>query len=329
MVVLSMELKVGFIGCSGIAKRHMANLSKLEGVKLAAFCDVVPKKAVEAALTYGGRAYSDYRGMLRREELDAVYVCTPPYAHGFEVEVAERGIHLFVEKPVAMDLRTALEVERAIEKAGVLSSVGYMLRYSDLTELMRSKLRGEGPPGMVLGYLIDNFKLPLDHWVLDRSKSGGQVVEHTTHIFDLARYVVGDVSRVYAEFDNILLRDIPGITMENEAITILRFKNGAVGVVCGIWSSPDTHTFMRLEVYCKDVVLEHGVHYLRVYSRDEVYERRSNVDFYMEEDRAFVEAVRKDRPELIKCPYEDGVKTLKVTLAANEAASTGRVVAVD
>ncbi len=280
MVVPSTELRVGFIGCGGIAKRHMANLSKLEGVRLAAFCDIVPRRAAEAALTYGGRAYSDYRKMLRREELDAVYVCTPPYAHGFEVEVAERGIHLFVEKLVAMDLRTALEVERAIEEAGILSSVGYMLRYSDLTELMRSRLREGGPPGMVLGYLVDSFKLPLDHWVLDRSKSGGQVVEHATHIFDLARYVVGEVARVYAEFDNILLRDIPGATTENEAVTVLRFKNGAVGAICGIWSSPDTHTFMRLEVYCKDAVLEHGVHYLRVHGCDEVYERRSNVDFY-------------------------------------------------
>lgn len=56
--------------------------------------------------------------MLDKEKLDIVYVCTPPFAHGFEVEVVEKGIHIFVEKPVAKDLQTALKIRKAIEKAG-------------------------------------------------------------------------------------------------------------------------------------------------------------------------------------------------------------------
>jgi len=327
--VLKMVLKIGFIGCGGIARHHMKNLSNLEGVKMIAFCDVVFSKAKEVASLYHGNAYSDYREMLKKEKLDAVYVCTPPYAHGFEIEVVEKGIHIFVEKPVAINLETALKIENAIRKSGVINSVGYMLRYSDLTELMKSRIEEEGPIGMVLGYYIDSFWLPLTHWVLNKSKSGGQVVEHTTHVFDLARYVIGDVSRVYAEFDNLLLKDIPNITMENEAITVLRFKNGAIGMIAGIWSSMKTHTFVKLEVYCKKAVLEHGIRYLRIYKHDEIHEKRTNVDCYFEEDKAFIKAIKEDDPNLIRCPYNEGVKTLRVTLAANEAAMTGKVIFLD
>ncbi len=202
-----------------------------------------------------------------------------------------------------------------------------MLRYLDITDLMKRLVQENAPVGMVLGYYIDRFWLPPNHWVLDKSKSGGQVVEHTTHIFDLARYVVGEVSRVHAEFDNILLKHIPNVTMENEAITILRFKNGAVGMICGIWSSVATHMFTKLEAYCKDLVVERSdMKYLKIYKHKEVREIISSVDPYFEEDVAFIKAVKEDKPELIKCPYEDGVKTLRVTLAANEATRERKVI---
>jgi len=60
-------------------------------------------------------------------------MCVPPFAHGFEPEIAERGIHLFVEKPVALTMDLAKKTERAIAKAGVINSVGYMWRYLDTT----------------------------------------------------------------------------------------------------------------------------------------------------------------------------------------------------
>ncbi|RLE88142.1 MAG: glycosyl transferase family 1, partial [Thermoprotei archaeon] len=159
-------VKIGFIGCGGIARLHMSNLAKIENVEIVAHTDVDIRKAEETARLYGGRAYSSYRDMLNREDLDAVYVCTPPFAHGFEVEVVEKGIHLFVEKPVAMKIDVAKEVLKAIQRYGVINSVGYMLRYLETTERMR-RMASESTIGMVLGFYIDNFWLPPNHWVLD------------------------------------------------------------------------------------------------------------------------------------------------------------------
>jgi len=145
-------VRVGFVGTGGIAQTHLDALSRIEGVQLVAFCDVEASRAESAAARFGGRAYTDYAPMLREEPLDALYVCVPPYAHG-EVELlaAERGIHLFVEKPVARTLECAREVESAIQKAGVLSAVGYHFRYYEATQRARERLQGL-PIGMVIGY---------------------------------------------------------------------------------------------------------------------------------------------------------------------------------
>jgi len=323
-----LSVKIGFVGCGGIAKLHVSKLKRVGGVELRAFVDVVRGRAEELASRCGGTAYTSLEEMLRREELDAVYVCTPPYAHGFEVEIVERGIHIFVEKPVALDLKTARDVERAIARSGVISSVGYMLRYLDVTDIMR-EFASKSTVGLVMGFHVDSMFLPPGHWVLDKSKSGGMLVEHNTHVIDLARYVVGDIERVYAELDNRLLGDVrPGATMENEAVVALRFKCGAVGFVTGIWTSKRTRNFLKLEVYTSDYVLEHGVRYLRIYGDEEFRERKSFVDGYLEEDRAFVKAVEKGDESLIKCPYTEGVETLKVTLAANVSAAERRPVSI-
>src|SRR5260370_2648609 len=129
---------LGFVGTGGIARHHLAQLSKLEGVRIGAVWDVVEARAREAAGKFGGAVYSDYSQMLEGEKLDGVYVCVPPAAHRSredgtpppEILAAERGVHLFVEKPVCLDLEEGIRIRDAIERAGVLSSVGYGARYS-------------------------------------------------------------------------------------------------------------------------------------------------------------------------------------------------------
>ena len=325
-----MVVKVGFVGCGGIAHTHMERLKKIPEARMIAFYDVVSEKAREAAESVGGKAYSSLQEMLDKEDLDAVYVCVPPFAHGFEPEIVERGINIFVEKPVALSMDTARKIESAIRKAGVLSSVGYMWRYFDTTALAKRVLEENGPVGMVEGLYIDPFWFPPGHWWIDKRKSGGQVVEQSTHVFDLARYLVGDVIRVYAELDTLLLTDVPGFKTEDVSLVTLKFKSGAIGVVLSTCASRKTFTGTCLKVIAKKVVVEHGGHSgtLKIYRDDEVREIRPTVDSYLEEDRTFIRAVTTGDGSEIRSPYSDAVKTLEVTIAANRAAEEGRIVAI-
>ena len=97
-----MNTSVGFIGSGGIARSHTKALAQLGDVDFVAFCDIVEERARSYCKEYGGRSYADFREMFDAEEMDAVYICLPPFAHGNEVELAaERGIHVFIQKPIA------------------------------------------------------------------------------------------------------------------------------------------------------------------------------------------------------------------------------------
>lgn len=308
---------------------HIPILAKMSNVRLVAFCDVEIGKARELAQTYKANAYADYREMLLREKLDAVFVAVPPYAHGFEVEVVEKGVHVFVEKPVALDLDTAKQVEKAIEKTGVINSVGYMWRYLDTTDKALEVLRESGPVVLVEGHYVDPFWLLPGHWWLDKSKGGGQVVEQATHVFDLARFLAGDVERVYAEFDYSLIgRYASGSDVEDCSITVLKFKGGAIGVVTATCISRNTYNFTDLRILAEKAVLEHGGHrgFLRVYRHNRIEEFKPSVNSYALEDEIFIKAVEKGDASKIRSTYGDAVKTLEVTLAANESSRTHKPV---
>src|SRR5689334_7245333 len=130
-----MPVRTGFIGAGGIAGAHMKALSQIDDVQLAAFCDVDAARAETAARSHNGTAYADHVQMLDAEKLDAVYVCVPPHAHaGQEQELAARGIPFFVEKPIANTLATAQEIEEAVQRANVITAVGYHWRYMTYTQ---------------------------------------------------------------------------------------------------------------------------------------------------------------------------------------------------
>ena len=95
-----MKTRIGFIGAGGIASRHIGNLLGFDDIRIVAASDPVRDRAEAAAARADAKAYTDYRAMLDHEELDAVYVCTPPFAHGApELACIARKLPFFVEKP--------------------------------------------------------------------------------------------------------------------------------------------------------------------------------------------------------------------------------------
>ena len=93
-----MGIKIGFIGCGGIANAHMNALSKLEGVEFVGLCDIDENRAKAAGEKFGGKVYTDYNKMLEAVEIDACYICLPPFAHeGQEEACIEKNIPFFVE----------------------------------------------------------------------------------------------------------------------------------------------------------------------------------------------------------------------------------------
>lgn len=321
-----MALRIGFLGTGGIARTHLNALRQLEEAELVAFCDIVEERAEGAAKQFDALAFTDHRKMLDEVKMDALFVCLPPFAHtDAEITAAEKGIHIFVEKPVALTMEKAEEISAAITKAGVVSSVGYHWRYAELTRMAMELLEGKEIAALH-GYWLGG--MPKVEWWRVKEKSGGQMVEQTTHIFDLARYFAGDAESVYAlGFKGILEKRVENHNVEDASIALVRFKNGLIGQI----SSADVVTqggLNGLHIFCAGLTLQISPAVLTIREAGKVTEMRQKHNCYYDEDSIFLEAIKTGDASKILSPYSDAVKTFSLTLGANTSLETGEVVAL-
>jgi myo-inositol 2-dehydrogenase / D-chiro-inositol 1-dehydrogenase len=318
------QVRVGFIGCGGIARGHLRALHENPYSQVVAVCDVNPEAARRAAEQYGAEPYTDVRALLTRNDLNAAYLCLPPFAHGeVDLAVIERGLPFLVQKPVALDLATAREIAAAARRQALTTCVGYQLRYCGSADAAREELSGR-TIGLATGTYWCGSGRSTGHWLVQRAKSGGQLVEQATHTIDMLRYLVGEVRSVYALQDRRILTqtDCPDVNA-----LALRFENGAVGTFSATWAldGSDWAQANMCEITYDDSRLHWTAGGISLTRGGETHEEQRPDGSI---DAAFVDAVRLNDPSLIRSSYDDAVRTLAVTLAADESARTGQPVGV-
>jgi len=322
-----MAVRIGFIGTGGIAQLHMRNLQHIGGAQVVGMFDVAPERARSAATMFPGcQVYDSHQALLQQARPDAVYVCVPPFAHDRqELDAAAAGVHLFVEKPIAVTVEKALEIEEAIRRAGVMAAVGYNWRWLDITDRTRSLIEGRAI-AMALGYWLGG--MPGVPWWRRKDQSGGQVVEQTTHIFDLARYLLGEVRSVYAVGYRGLMTDVPDYDTEDASSVTLRFASGTVATIASTDVLPAGAGKIGIDLITRDLRLALDNRTLTVYRQAERTVYDSQVDPYLLEDQAFVAAVASGDASALRSTYSDAVKTHLVTMAANRSLETGCIESV-
>ncbi len=318
------QLRVGVIGCGGIAQGHLRAIHAHPHARVAAVCDLNPEAVARAAEKFEAEPYVDYQALLARDDLDAAYLCLPPFAHGeVDLAVIERGLPFLVQKPVALDMGTARAIGTAARAKGLTTCVGYQLRYSGATDAARERLAGR-TVGLANGYYWCGSGRSTGHWLVQRAKSGGQVVEQATHTLDMLRYLVGEVRSVYALQARRILTDTDCPDVNALA---LQFESGAVGTFTATWAldGADWSQANLCEITYDDSRLRWSAGGLTVVHGSAVQsENRSDASI----DVAFLNAVRLNDRSLIRSDYDDATRTLAVTLAADESAHTGKPVEV-
>lgn len=226
----------------GIGSIHLDNLADIDAADVTAICDVSEEAATAAAEGFGADAYTDHEEMLSNEDLDALFVAIPPFAHTTQGTAgAEAGLDLFVEKPIALSGETAERVDAAISEAQVRSQVGHMYRYSPVVEKAVDSI-GDRDVALIDGHWVGG--VPPSGWWGVKEKSGGQVVEQAAHVFDLARYFGGDVESVCAPGGKSVVGD--DIDFEDAVSASMKHESGAVSHVSTSCASPDEHVALRL-----------------------------------------------------------------------------------
>ena len=320
-----MPLKVGFIGVGGIAQAHMPNVAERKDTLIAAVCDLDPERVKEAADKWGARPYGDYAEMLDEADLDAAYVCLPPAAHKtIELDLARRGTSFCVEKPVHLDLSIGAQVARAVREKDLVTCVGYQVRYAPQVQAAADFL-ADRQITMVEGWFFGG--MPPVHWWRQKAISGGQAVEQTTHIFDLARRLAGDVAQVFAYGATGAMTDVEDFDIEDASIALLKFECGAIGHICsGCVLNDGGAPRNGLKFDGRDYTVELTYGNLKIHTADgcEEQDHTGALGPAMGNlDNAFLAAVEGGDRSAIQSDYEDGLKSVAVSLAVNESMATG------
>ncbi len=324
--------RIGFVGTGGVATRHAHVLSSFPDVALVAATDVDPARAAAFADGFTMTAVPDVDALLAHD-LHAVYVCVPPFAHGPvdvspEVRVAEAGVPVFVEKPLAVDLDTAEAVGERLSRAGVHTGVGHHWRCAEPVARARELLAGR-TPRLVSAAWWD--KVPPVAWWADRTRSGGPVVEQAVHVLDLARVLVGEVAQVHARSAG----PVPHAGDADAAIAaLLSFENGVVGTLSTASTLGWKHR-AGIEVVADGLVVGVGEDWLEVRSDADGEPWRQTVDRMVAceaADRAFVDALagRPVDPDSDGSPpahappdYQEALRTHRLATAVARSAASG------
>lgn len=315
-----MAIKVGFVGAGGRARGHMRTLDGMDDVEIVAICDVNETTAQDAASEYGGKTYTDYHDMLDNEDLTAMYVVVPTFAH-FDAEIlaAQKGVHLLLEKPVAPSMEKALEILEAVQKAGVLTSVGYQLRYSGWAQQAHTFLKDK-TIAMAMTHRWGG--LPGTPWWRVMAQSGGQLVEQTTHQIDLLRYFVGDVEEVHAYYATRALEDVDDLDIPDVYAVSMKYECGAVGTLSSTCALREGGGDSGINIVMRDMradVWTNGVTVLPDDAGDP-----GPIPESEDIDEVFMDAIRTGDGSGILSDLEDGIRSLDVSLAANKSAETGQ-----
>ncbi len=312
--------QIGFIGAGGIAGRHFNDLQQFDDVRVAAVADVQHERAVALAGQCGATPYTDYHEMLAAGGLDAVYICVPPFAHGApEFACIEYDLPFFVEKPLATDAPTAERIAAAVAERGLVTAVGYHWRYLDTTDEARALL-ADNPARLALGYWLDSTPPPA--WWIKQAESGGQMVEQTTHIFDLAQLLIGDVTRVYAAGAHTPRAAFPHADVHDVTSATLHFASGAIGNMASTCLTHWPHR-IGLHLFCDGLAIELTEFEIMIDVGRGRPVRRAEGDPFLREDRAFVDAVQGKAAD-VRATYADALRTHRVTIAATRSVFEGR-----
>jgi predicted dehydrogenase len=310
-----MSVDIAFIGAGGIASSHLGHFEENERANVVAVCDIDEGAAMEWAEVHDATAYTDWEAMFDDGGFEAVFVCVPPFAHeGQELRAAEEGVHLFVEKPLGLSREYPERVLEAVESADIITQAGHHMRYLESVRQARD-LIGDRPVATIYGRWVGGVHGDEDHWWRRRETSGGQVVEQSTHIFDLVRYLGGDVDHVSAEGDLRVQED--HIDFPDAISATLRHEDGLPSHVLSSCASPD-FTF-DVKVIAEDCSLRIAGASVVGEVDGEPVDITTDDSGHNTEIDAFVDAVAEDDPSRCRSPYADAIRTFDLTLAATEA----------
>lgn len=192
-------MKVAIIGCGSIANSaHIPAYMKNKEVEIKYFCDIIPERAQKAVEKYGcGIAVTDYREILKDDEVVAVSVCTPNNVHApITIDCLRAGKHVLCEKPAARTYQEALEMQKVKHETGKVLNIGVVNRFNDSVNMIK-KYIDSGKLGEVFHVYVSfrsHRSIPGlgGAFTTKEIAGGGALIDWGVHFLDIVMYCCGD-----------------------------------------------------------------------------------------------------------------------------------------
>jgi UDP-N-acetyl-2-amino-2-deoxyglucuronate dehydrogenase len=226
-------MKFALIGCGRISGKHIDAIRQIEGCQLVAVCDKLEERARSVGTKAGVPHYTDYHEMLKKEHIDIVNVLVDSGSHArVVIDIAQYKKHIVVEKPMALQLSDADKMIRACDKYGVKLFVVKQNRYNKAIQQARKALDAGRLGKLVLGTVRVRWMRTQEYYDQDPWRGtwwgdGGVLSNQASHHIDMLEWFFGDVESVMCMTKTQLV----DIETEDTAVAILKFTNGALGVI--------------------------------------------------------------------------------------------------
>ncbi len=320
-------MKIGIIGTGFVAELHLEALKQIETAEVSAIAGRNTVRAHELAEPLGANVYEHWLPMLEKEDLDAAFILLPPHLHGdLERACSEHVKGVLIEKPITQSLETAHRCLEYFEKAGTIVSVAYMNRYRAGVSRAKSLFKSSGPGLLANGFWVTQMPPPL--WWRKFEQSGGQFTEQCTHLVDISRYTIGEITEVSAYRMNGNMEEVPEFSVDDAMVVNAKFENGAIGTFAtgcfplgGHPESPGGGIGLSLSSRQHRITFSGWHMDAAVHSGSEdTLEIPREENIFAIQDQVFLDAVATHDPSKIRSSYRDGMKTLAVTMAATDSA---------
>ena len=321
-------LKVGLIGCGGMGSFHANCYGALrDKVELTAVADLDESKARAVTEKFGGEIYASAEELLASAEVDIIDICLPTYLHTeYAVKAMEKGCHVFLEKPVCLNLEQANLLLDAEKRTGKKVQIGQVVRFFKEYKWVK-ETKDNDTYGKILSasFIRRSQKVTWgwDNWYHKPECSGSMALDLHIHDVDFIRYLLGEPDEVCS---SNATRSADGVIQQ--IYTTYRFDDTIVTSE-GCWDYPLCFTFTSgfvVKFEKATVVSKEGS--LVVYPEDgEKFEPDLNEEFkgeveginltslgaYYDEIKHFINTVENDLPVTI-APLSEAVKSLELDL---------------
>jgi myo-inositol 2-dehydrogenase / D-chiro-inositol 1-dehydrogenase len=321
------KIKIGFLGAGYIAGVHASILARDPRVEVTAVHDVLKSRAKTLARTIGATVAHSVAEVLAT--CDALYITTPNTKHTqLAILAIEERKHVFCEKPMATTVSDAECIVSIAEKSGKVFQVGHNRRFAPVYAELKRML-SETHRAHSAHVKMNRGELLNPEWTGNPKITGGFLFETTIHMFDMMRFLFGEVktlqaigsSHEYAETDDFSV--------------LLNFETGMHATLASSADAGWLFPFERVEVFCHHATIvtremesltysdgmngRHVERSMHQFSKEEKWG-------YAQEDRAFVDSIVGGLPPAVSA--EDGLKSVELVAGVYESVKTGQQIKV-